>query len=493
MSVAQELVVGNGFEFWGFSRVPKLGDIGAATDRHAGPMSDANFWARTLVLFPAFALSLMAAAHTRVARCGAALAAGLIVIGVYLTGSRGGLITVALAIVAWMALAGGRPRRLLGLAPTVAVVLVLLPGIGTRLATLSQLDDATQEAGDASLVGRVAVQRQGLEMFLDHPALGVGTTQFKDAEIDYLRRSGLTVARVLAPHNLYLEMAAEGGLAGLASWLLFYGTAVWVALRALLLSRAMAQDDPLLDRLLPVAVLAGLVAWATASIFLHLAGLRSLLLVIGLGVALDDRARRRATRGLRTAASDRRPRSWKPLLVTAAVVVVAFALGAAPGLRTTGWSATARLQVVAAETDRAYDHDIATREHLRATLARLVETHGVWQGEVTATVDDSVQATADARTAFITVTGTATDAGRAVDLTIAARDAGIDRIRELDRLLQLDALGEPVIAHRSVRWHADSLRIGALVALVAYWSLVWGRWLRSRWRGAPISIEPAVA
>ena len=295
LSLVQEFALGNAISLGGFSKVPKELDLGGVTARHSGPEDDANFWARNLVLFVPVAASCLAALDLR--RRWVWLAATLVLLaGIYLTQSRGGFISVALAIVAWLALAGRRYRRFLVLAPIVVLVGLLIPGLGSRLGTLYDLGEAPGEEGDPSLVGRLAVQKLGLAMFLDHPATGVGAGNFEVVEPEYQRRSGQFFTRVLGPHNIYLEMAAEGGIGGLASWLLFYATAMFVALRAVLARPPPAHgSDRSLERLLAVGVLAGLGGWAVASVFLHLAEFRVLLVVMALGAALDIVATRSAT------------------------------------------------------------------------------------------------------------------------------------------------------------------------------------------------------
>ena len=68
------------------------------------------------------------------------------------------------------------------------------------------------------------------------------------------------------------------------------------------------------SELLAVATLAGLAAWATASLFLHVSALRGLFAVMALAIALDVVTRRLAeqspgsvTRAPRGGAPDRRP------------------------------------------------------------------------------------------------------------------------------------------------------------------------------------------
>ncbi len=290
LTLLQEFVFHNSTTFFGFVHAPQSEDVGGATARHAGPETDPNFWGRTLVLFVPLALSLWAGGTRTRWRWAWVGAAVLLCGGLYLTGSRGALIGLGLALVVWF-LVAGRPysRWALGL-PLLAVAFLLLPGAGSRLATLGELDAASGEGGDASLVGRVAAQKAGVAMFLDHPALGVGTANFLARQPEYQRVTGFVSTRLLAPHNLYLQMAAEGGILGLTAWTLFFCGSFFVALRGLVLVRRRDGPRSALGYV-SVGVLAGLVGFAAASVFLHLAYLRVLLFVIGVGALVDLDAR----------------------------------------------------------------------------------------------------------------------------------------------------------------------------------------------------------
>lgn len=293
LSVLQEYVPGNGNTFAGFSNVASEFELGAASVRHSGPMPDPNFWGQTLVLFAPLAMAVTAMSRSTRARLAWTTATIAVCVGVYLTQSRGGFVALAVATVVWFAAAGRRYARLLVLAPVIAGMLLLLPGVGSRLGTLTQLNVAAAEGGDGSLVGRIGAWRIGFAIFRDHPVLGVGAGNYADVEPDYEGDSGQTRAVTLAAHNLYLEIAAEGGLLGLSTWLLFFGSMVFVTLRALLLARNLGGDAvPTPARLLAAGFLAGLIGWAVAAMFLHLAYSRVLLVVAALGAGLDVEARR---------------------------------------------------------------------------------------------------------------------------------------------------------------------------------------------------------
>lgn len=290
LALVQEFVLGNRTDFGGFSQVPLARDLGGTTARHSGPVADVNFWARNLVLFVPLALSLWAqptagpAADPR--RWAWLGSAALLCGGLYLTQSRGGLLSLAVTLGCWAVLVSRNRRRLAWIAPVALVVLLAVPGVGSRLATL-----ASSEDDDPSLIGRVEAMQVGAATFLDRPALGVGAGNFTQAWPQYARIA--LPEGTLAPHNLYLQMAAESGLVGLTGWLLFYGSALFVAARALALAHRPSGDPwPSPAVLHSAGIVAALVGWGFASVFLHLAHLRTFLFVVALGAALDLEARR---------------------------------------------------------------------------------------------------------------------------------------------------------------------------------------------------------
>jgi hypothetical protein len=84
-----------------------------------------------------------------------------------------------------------------------------------------------------------------------------------------------------APHNLYAQFACDSGAVGLVGLAVFLGGFIWIiAVR----TPRIAETNP--DRSLAAAVLAAIVGWSVASIFLHLAYFRPLAVVLALAGAL---------------------------------------------------------------------------------------------------------------------------------------------------------------------------------------------------------------
>ena len=68
----------------------------------------------------------------------------------------------------------------------------------------------------------------GLQMFADHPILGVGLGNYPLLYQQYSQRLGIDLrSEIRQAHNLYLEVAAETGLLGLLSFGLLLVVMFW--------------------------------------------------------------------------------------------------------------------------------------------------------------------------------------------------------------------------------------------------------------------------
>ncbi len=508
LTMFQEFALGNGTSLAGLSNVPLVADVGGATARHAGPQGDANFWGRVLVLGLPFALSLAQMARRTGAKLGWLAAAAAICGGIVLTGSRGALLAAFLVGLVWALLAGGRWAKAVLFAPVVGALALFVPGVGSRLATLSLLGTSDSlEVVDPSLEGRLAAQRVALEVLVDHPVLGVGPGNFLAVTQDYLSRLGLDTLP-LAPHNQYLEAAAEGGLLGLTAWLLVLGGGILVALRARLLARsggpAVAREAPLP---LSNAVLAALAGWAVASVFLHLATFRTFLFVLALGAALDIRARRRVeelrlqpdlgqsagggpltTSATRTGSGRGRRLRSAAAGLAGLLVLGAAALWNAAGPQERTWSASSSMQLVSVDEGQsdspAYDLDTLSRTGLVRTLAGIVASprfadEGL--ARVAAYPIDvegvTVEVTGSVQSALVVATATGPNPEVARFVAEETRAAASGFLNDISPLYGVrNVAGAPVIEEHPPsydrRWALVPLGVGALLAGVSLVSAV---------------------
>ncbi len=295
LAVANQFVLGNAQSFLGFETVTDYLGVGVTTARHAGPLPDPNFWGRFLVVGVPLALALCQDAWTRARRGPAAVAAGaaaLLVGGIYLTGSRGTFLAAGVALVVYAIAAGVRLIHLVAALPA-AGLLLLVPGVGSRLFTFGPENGMSQlAAGDQSVAARLGTQEVAWSMVQDRPLTGVGPGGYFAAFGDYAATGGVQIDRVIAPHNLYLGMLAQVGVVGL----LAFGAVLLVGLacagRTLWATRGMSTADCRRIRPYAAALLAGTLAWCAASVFLHLTYARVLVLLVVLAASLWQQARR---------------------------------------------------------------------------------------------------------------------------------------------------------------------------------------------------------
>lgn len=298
-------------EFGGLARVKEAqiwGDV--FEGRIAGPLGDPNYFAQILLVLVPVALFLGRNAGSKAGRAAGFGAAGLLSAAVVLTYSRGG--ALALAVVVGLSLLAMRidPARL------AAGVLVLLLGaalavpqdFGRRLGTIAQvLPGGTVEEvlhPDSSIEKRKLVTAVAWHEFLERPALGVGAGNYSvhfdriASQVGSAAREYEETAVRQYPHDLYLEVAAETGAAGLA----VFGAALAVALAAAL--RARRRFDRAGDRAaadLSVAVAVAIAGYLVSSVFLHGDFQRYLWLLLGLAAALESIAPERPGSGRRIA------------------------------------------------------------------------------------------------------------------------------------------------------------------------------------------------
>lgn len=417
LTVIHEFVLDNNGDLFGLSRVPLVQEGGAATPRHAGTSSDVNFWARLLILFTPLSLALWASSRQRWSRIfwlGCAASLGL---GVYLTQSRGGFIAVFVAVVAWLALAGGRYRRSLLFGPVVLAVLVPVSGIGSRLGTLTAITAGSTANADPSVVTRKRLQLDALHMFQDSPLTGHGIGSYGtlfpryDRVADYYQ----PVDIVAAAHNFYLEQAADGGVFLLLTWAIFIGSILFAALRA---SASATLVNDVQTRFLALGVIGGICGWLLASVFLHLSDFRALLVLAAIAAALDVQSRRPQL--ILAPVPIRRLTARSPVALLS-VVLLASGLGAVGALtdRTPDFTEVTDLAVVpstaAIDPSVSYQQDVVSRELIVPTLAAVVNS--------SITADDLMREIGAPPDRSVTFDAIQSRLGGAVTITVSGPDA----------------------------------------------------------------------
>jgi O-antigen ligase len=186
---------------------------------------------------------------------------------------------VALRYVGW--------RQVVAVALGAALLLTVFPTYSARLLTIESITGATSTGGelngaDDSIRSRANEMLAAALAFADHPIIGTGPGLFPSYYPRYAAQIGIKVEHSdRQAHNLYLGVAAELGIVGLALFLAI----IWVVLRDLVRARRRwLASRPDIANLATGFALA-IVAYLASGLFLHLAFERYYWLLIGLAAA----------------------------------------------------------------------------------------------------------------------------------------------------------------------------------------------------------------
>jgi O-antigen ligase len=218
----------------------------------------------------------------------------LFVAGVLRTGSRGGVLGLAL-LVPWL-LWGALPKRRLQMMVTVALCGGLLvfgapEELRSRFREVAQNSDYNYMAQD----GRIAIWKRGLSYMVQSPLLGVGVGAFpwkENATKEAMGNRGFR-ARMTAAHSAFIEVGAELGFLGLGAML----TALVVSVRAThRAQRAVTDGTSAGDWFTPRTFAAGaggaLIGVCTTGLFLSIAYSHLMAFALALCAAATLVARR---------------------------------------------------------------------------------------------------------------------------------------------------------------------------------------------------------
>jgi len=204
--------------------------------RASGPFGIPNSLAALLLLLfpPAFATAIHRG-RSAFLRSIAALVAAVLLVGLFLTISRGGWIALALSCALWPLFLPGRTwMRRIG--ASAAIVLVFAATFGALYVSVprvkERIDFLVQYRGE---VVRPILWRASLAMFREHPLVGTGAGSF-NVEIEKHRPEGFRDEPQWA-HNEYLNTLSDYGAIG---FVLFFGTSLVVAIRGL---KSIARRD----------------------------------------------------------------------------------------------------------------------------------------------------------------------------------------------------------------------------------------------------------
>jgi putative inorganic carbon (hco3(-)) transporter len=290
---------------WGLAQVDRTGStVGTAAGfgkdlrpRLAGPIGEKNRYAQILLVLLPLALWLVRTEAARVKRLLAAGCAFFTVCGILLTFSRGAAVALLVTVLVMAVLGFVRARHVaLLLVAVLGLTFAVAPDYITRLQTLSAVDSATSSgtSADAAVVGRATEGLAAFNAFKDHPIVGVGPGQFfRRYSQEYGNQLNLRfLATDRQAHNLYLAIAADTGILGLAMFLGIVLVTIVQLWRLNVFWRRRRPDHAQLA----LAFLLSLVAYMASGAFLQLSYQRYFFVLVALANATIWVLRREAQR-----------------------------------------------------------------------------------------------------------------------------------------------------------------------------------------------------
>ncbi len=274
-----------------------LSNISGQTDdyRLGGPVGDPNYYAQMMLVLVPLALDRLWNERQMIMRFFATWALSVCSFTVLLTYSRGGFISLVIVVASMLFIFHrGQLRYLIIVA--VAVLLLanfLPPQFSKRISTLTELlpwgaSSTGGAAQDLSLRGRSSEALVALQMFADHPILGVGLGNYPLLYQEYARHVGLEFrSEVRQAHDLYLEIASETGLLGLFSFMLFISgmfTSMWKAQKSLARKGLTSVSN------MVAAHAFGLLGFLISAIFIHAVYFRNFWVLAGIALAIPRMA-----------------------------------------------------------------------------------------------------------------------------------------------------------------------------------------------------------
>jgi O-antigen ligase len=290
ISVYQYLTGTFNSNYFGFAQTESsvTGLTSTGVERLAGPIGEKNRYAQIMLMLVPIGFMAFVAERRLLLRLAALGSAGLAAMAMALTFSRGAAVAAGVVLIAMVVMRYIRLRYLIAALGIAAVVLVAVPQYADRVLSLGSVasfftDEAAGSSADNSLLSRATENLTAINVFADHPIVGVGPGQFSEYYRQYSDQIGISVrAQDREAHNLYLGLAAEAGALGLGAFV----AAVIVTLVGLARARraAMATRPDLAA--LATGFLLAIVAYLASGVFLHLSYARYFWLMLALaGVA----------------------------------------------------------------------------------------------------------------------------------------------------------------------------------------------------------------
>ena len=290
LSMLQEVTQTYENQYWGFAQTKETDPTEPIDEdgrpRLSGPIGSKNRYAQAMLVLLPLALFAYLTGRTRTHRILAAISGVAILAGMLLTFSRGAGVALGGLVVIGIAMRYIRlSHAVIVTIALVAAMVTLAPQYLERLESVTGVTDLiSDESGldpDGAILGRATSNLASLQVFVDHPVLGVGPGQ-------YVTTYSQEVANELGlrhfegsrrAHNLFLEVAADTGVPGVIAFAGIFGATLmglW-RVRRLWLDRGDTARAGW-----ATAFALAVIGYMLTAVFLHLAYMRYFWLLMAL-------------------------------------------------------------------------------------------------------------------------------------------------------------------------------------------------------------------
>jgi O-antigen ligase len=290
-------LTGSSQTFWGLAQQSAYGQTSDSGElRYGGPIAESNIWGQVLVSILPIALYRFSRARSSLSKMLTASASLFILLAMLFTQSRGAFLALVIVLIFIAIDLKIKSSTLLVMASIGLLLLFLVPSKYTeRFRNLDTLFQSSSEGvvQDESVEGRREKMLTGLAMFADRPFLGVGFANYSEHYWSYAGSLGLesSTRNINAettqrqPHSLYIEIMAETGLFGIATFLGFLG----LLLGGLYQTRSKINEnqknpDPDWPAWIS-SLMMSIFTFLVAGFFLHGIGFRFIWVLAGLALA----------------------------------------------------------------------------------------------------------------------------------------------------------------------------------------------------------------
>jgi len=202
-------------------------DPAQVSGRFQGALGQPNGYALTMTPRVPIALALLLIDKNFLRRTLVVFMLGTIIYGIILSGSRGGLHSISLALVLFAVLQKNRVVWLGIISAIFAIGLLIMPqDIKVRVGLTTT--PASSDLGN-STDRRLTYQIYGAQLFQEHTIIGIGLDGFAEAYARSQYRFLIRTKYLGVAHNTYLEIATGTGVVGLIPFLGILGSAIFLA------------------------------------------------------------------------------------------------------------------------------------------------------------------------------------------------------------------------------------------------------------------------